>query len=126
MRALALALAVQPALAEGARQTFDCRATLACDGAGACAASDEAVTFILDPVDLGPDGGGVVTIRRGEVEAEAVVAPPLDVSWSENGGPQRLLLSGEAPDGRALLLWHAARPPGGPAAVRFLSCEVTQ
>lgn len=132
MRAALLALAASPAassaLAEGARQTYDCRATQICDGAGACAPTDEAVTFTLDPVELGRHGEGTFTIRYAGVEAEAVAAfLPFDVSWAEGRDDlQRLLLGGESADGQGLLLWHASRLVAGTSTLRFLTCDVTQ
>lgn len=124
MRALALLLvAATPAAAEGARQVFDCRATLECDGKGECQPSDGAVSFVLAPVSVAADGSGTFTLSADGIDAEAEAAGSLGpFLWSDaEGRPQALLVTGESS-----LLWHSLDPGSGVSAVRFLSCEVTQ
>jgi hypothetical protein len=125
--ALALMLLGSPALAEGARQTYQCRATLSCDDRGACEPSASLVTFAFEPLSTGPDGSGDYRVLHDDVAAPATFsAPALEYLWSDGSGdPQRLMVVGQDDDGSARLVWHSLDLTGQRSTLLFLSCEVT-
>jgi hypothetical protein len=113
-----------PLWAEGAREVWDCRVTLACDGAGVCAAADGAARFEIAPVETDAAGGGQVTVARDG--AAAVIGARRTalaaVTWSESGAEeQALVLTGET-----TAVWTRLDLTTGMAAVDFLTCEVVR
>lgn len=120
----ALACLALPAASEGARQVYDCAATTFCDGDGACAPSDRAVRFELQPQETGPLGEGGYAIAYDGVTAVAQNRTGLGpIDWSEGASDlQTLLFAGET-----ALVWHRlsfAAPAR--SETFFLTCEVTR
>ncbi len=88
----------------GAREGYDCRITLTCDGAGLCAASEGVVTFEVAPVGTDARRGGTVTVARdgGAAVIGARRATLAAITWSETAADeQALLLTGERTAGGA-------------------------
>lgn len=122
--ALICAMAAPPLAAEGAREGYDCRITLACDGAGLCAAAEGAAVFAVAPVETDAGGGGAVTVARdgGAAVIGARRAAFAAVTWSETAADeQALMLTGEN-----MAVWTRLDLTTGTAAVNFMTCEVVR
>jgi hypothetical protein len=119
----AAALLLLPAVAhaEVEQTSFDCRATLFCDGAGSCQPTDESMTtFYLTRYDA-----STYTVAYGPIEADATV--PYDRSlivWTESDGTTHSLSTTVRPSpGRVRTVWQILLPDR--AVLRFLDCEVS-
>ncbi len=116
-------LAGGPALAEGARVSFDCAPVTSCNSAGICArVQGPPVTFDLAPTGFA-DGVQRYALQYGSVETEAVqrgdpsIAP---VQWAQDGDLHFLV---PGPDGFVWLRqWQSSQ--GADSEIRFLSCTV--
>jgi hypothetical protein len=117
-------LYASPLVAEGARETWDCRVTQVCDGAGGCAAAEGAVRFEVAPVETDAGGGGPVTVARdgGAAVIGARRTALAAITWSETADDeQALMLTGETS-----AVWSRLDLTTGTAAVNFLTCEVVR
>ncbi len=121
--ALSVALGASSALAEGARETYDCVSTQRCDGAGLCEPADEAITFVVAPLSQDAQGGGTLTLSYGDETAQATrlsdIAP---IVWSSGPGDvQSLMITGSA-----MFVWYWLDLNYGNSELTFLTCKVSR
>jgi hypothetical protein len=108
---------------EGAVRLFDCTVVQVCNAAGNCEAASGAVAFRMEPVEVGPDGGGRYELKYDEAEvAMDALSDAGPFMWSIGEERNALLLSSQTH-----LLWHQLTLSPMPAAtVRFLTCTIRQ
>jgi hypothetical protein len=125
MQILLILLSILPAaaLAEGAVQRFSCSISTKCDVSGACEQADEAVEFVLTPVDVGLHGEGRYLLHYASVDVEMQWLTQYGPwVWSENGDDfQTIVISGPS-----TLVWikDVHSQSGLYSETKFLNCEM--
>jgi hypothetical protein len=108
---------------EGAVRLFDCTVVQVCNSAGRCEEGSDAVAFRMEPVEVGPDGGGRYDLKYEETEAAMdALSDAGPFVWVVGGQRNTLLVSSETQ-----MLWHQLTLNSAPVAtVRFLTCTIRQ
>jgi hypothetical protein len=108
---------------EGAVRLFDCTVVQVCNSAGSCEGGSGSVAFRMEPVQVGPDGGGRYELRYEDTEvAMDALSDAGPFVWAVGEERNTLLVSSETQ-----LLWHQLTlAPVVAATVRFLTCTIRQ
>jgi hypothetical protein len=108
---------------EGAVRLLDCTVVRVCDTAGMCETGAGAVSFRMEPVQVGPDGTGRYELEYGDTKVAMNSLSDIGpFVWTAGAERNTLLASSETN-----FLWHRLSLDAVPAAtVRFLACTIRQ
>ena len=123
VRTLIAAVCLVPsvAMAEGARQHFSCQILTACDAAGICQPADEAWSFTIEPIEVGPKGEGVYHLVYGETLTQTAVRTDLTMIWTDEDWTFReFIFTGKD---TAMRISRALGPGDAKTLAEFMTCE---
>ena len=107
--------------AEGARIQMDCITHTTCKADGTCAKTNDAIKFVLSPVDVDASGAGKYTISYNGLEADATFAENLSFHWTSRDGVEHSITPMNDTD----QVWVKRSILGsGTGRVDFQTCEV--